>query len=1567
MPVSNHTKGEDAKQNNKRRGRFRLRRVLGALLVVLLLLLIAAVLLHRAIIRAYAPTILNSLAGQFETYYDLELTWDGYSVTGLNDFTIAGVSLKDIPTDTQLLSIDSIRVRSSLFALAIRGRDPVQGVTSVELDNPSITLGRRDGRWNTGKLLEPATGEAFEFPGRLGIVIRDGNIEWLGGDVADGYPLPPSRIAGLQGVYRLSSDGGAGFKLDGTFSGAEMEPSPIEVQGTYDPKLTLIHLNIHAASLDLGLVRPLLAKHFQELGGVADTSVSILVGPPAGELGYSVLGSARVSDGRAVTDFLNISASKVAGDLQFSHESIFTSGLTGTVEGGTVTVRGRVADFSHESLTTDLAIEAENLPASYVRKELPALDFLSLEGSFSGRGEVSTFEDGLEAAVSVHSPAVSVFSVPSALTDFFGWYTHDSFVVRQLDLDTCDGTVKADGVVNLSEEDAGYEFRVTGNGLSSEKLASYFSREFPSSLIPSGAASGDLRIAASGGRPMSIAGLIRGDGIRLPIFAGLPGASATVPVEFLENTLHINGATAIADGATLLADGAYRIGRGFEGKIALTVDDPALLGKVSGAPIQGAFAAACDLTYSPRNGFNFTGDAALTNADFGPISAPSLAARVSFDGKALRVWDISGIIADADIAGELTVPISPDAAGLRSGLFSVRGLNVGPMLAGGYSQAVSTSIDISGDISWQADERALRVDMTVTEDSARLGPNILSTNDKGIDVVIDIPVRNRGKSSLLVSGVLKSAPAASPVYRGRALTPYSERLVREITNLLAGRLAHDTTPATPLLPTISGTVDIQANLTGPCGDLHGTIDATTGNLEVSGVAFASAALHLDGLEGTKWDIGVTADALDAGVFEVTGQIERAPTITESTLMLSAAIRDSGIRTLIGLLGFPGLSQTSGKLSGSGLIEGTLSDPSIDDFRFSLGESEALGIPLKSGEGSFSYDSPMLNVTGLEVNGNDGFRVLGAGAVDVESPSLTDATLVLRVDGLDLQVISGAMGKPFPLAGVASATVQLAQDALGPRILYDAKIESLAFRRGEASLPIGNLTLKAESRPGDAQVNVKSLELNRDGEAIVVFGLAPLKFNDAGADLFDLSVDCENGYSLATPPGFFGPQVAWDGGLGAFHLAFTGSIATPNLSGEINLGFSNIRIYDTAVIRSIAGTMDVRDSVVTASPDRVLVTGDGWQVGLDGKADLNALFKYEISVDSGGNHLLDGVQIASVAVEGGGEGPIPLKGPGFELQLRPGTPDNPPRITAKGRREGIEAVVTGNISVVGGQVDIAKLRFPVPDPNAAPPPSPLSFDLHTNLLAGLRVQDGNMFNLVFEEAQIDVGGNLTYPVVTGNLLAPDGWLDLFGNHFVLTQPLEMKLSSLYPPTDPYVKATGQAHLREVGSPGMLGQDLVVTAVIDGRLSNRTDSLLLTSNPPLSQDQLIAALAYEDVVFRTVGNTLFGDNPLGGGIGDVDFSSMVLPFAASYISRYIRREAGFTDFELSLDRNRNIRIFLEKEVFDNMVMYYTQKFGPDAEDDYLFGARYRWRRRSWVGVELNSDEEITPQVEYIIPLD
>jgi hypothetical protein len=629
---------------------------------------------------------------------------------------------------------------------------------------------------------------------------------------------------------------------------------------------------------------------------------------------------------------------------------------------------------------------------------------------------------------------------------------------------------------------------------------------------------------------------------------------------------------------------------------------------------------------------------------------------------------------------------------------------------------------------------------------------------------------------------------------------------------------------------------------------------------------------------------------------------------------------------------------------------------VDGFVLNVGESEAFGIQITSGQAIFSLSQTSLNLTSLNLEGASGFRALGAGKIDLHSPSLTTANLVLRVDAFDLQVISTATGKDFPVSGTASATVQLTQDAMGPKILYDAGIENLSYLIGAEYIPLGNLSLSAIGRPGAEIIDISEMSLTRDSESILVTGTIPSKFDILDQSGLNLSLDTDTGYTIPVPKIATDAGIGWSGGFGPTHLTLTGGVL--GFSGEIGMDIRDLKYFNETFAQAMSGTIDVQNSVMVFSPDKIGIAGTDWMLGFDGRFDLTKIIPYFIQRSASFGNI-SFVQMT--------QAPIRFAGPGFEFNLVPGTGTDAINVDVAGDRDGINLTASGYVSINGGQVDISRLpAFQESDTSPVDQFIKFLFNIRTSITSNLRVQKGNMLNVIFEQGDLILQGSIFRPVLTGKIIANEGWIDLLGNHFVLVEPLEFTFTSFNSIADPRIKGTAQTQLRNVQSPGSYGEDLVVTASIDGQLSRMLDNLHLSSEPPLSEDSLIAALAYEDVIIRTLGDTLLGNGTMSPGFNNIDITGMSLSYATSYLSRQIREKTGLSDFEISLDERQNLFIYIEKEVFNNVVMYYSQSFGPDQLDNYLFGARYRWRPRSWVGLEINNNEEVTSRVQYIIPL-
>ncbi len=1545
------------------RGGFRFRRVLFALLILILLLLSGAIILHRQLLQAYAPTILNTLVREFRDDYDLELTWDGYRIAGISDFTITGIAVTDLPTGQRLLSCDSLRFRSSLYALAIKGEDPFGAVTSIELDYPVVTLGREDGRWNTGRLLEPREGEKYEFPGRLGLVIRDGIVEWLGGEFADDVPVQRFQIAGIQGNLDLERDGAMGLCLEGMLSGTELEPAPVKMQGVYDPAKELLTITAQVEGMDLRLPGPSLAGyHVEELSGFADAGISLLIGPSAGEDGFSLLGQAAIRDGTIGTDYVKPIVRDVSGDLHFSHKSIFTTGLTANFDDAIINVRGRLADF--DDLSFDIVADSDGIPARTIRGLVPDLEMLPVDGRLSGCIAITGIPEDLDILVQADPSDLSLFAVPFRVNHFLAWYAEDKLTIQRCEIGLFGGTVTADGVVDLATDEPAYSASLAVRDIECGPLIQSVQAAIPRDLTPIGNVSADITLSGSGSGFPEVAGVVESNRCMIPKYPELFPLRITVPVEAVENGFRITGASGTAKGLTVLAEGEVSLDGGFAGTVALTIDEPSLLESLTKLPIEGQLALAGDLTVPASGNAAFSGEAEFMNGVIGSLPAPTISARLSYDGSSLNLSDFSGILGGATISGELAIPLSGDAADDAAGAFEMRGLNIGPLLPEKYASVISTSLDITGEAQYArrsetASHDALIFAISISETAARAGPNIFTTVDGGLEVEISLPLGNLSASSIKLRGPIELRPALAEIYQGRVLTPYSSHLVREITGFLSDGTESDAPADKAPIPPISGTFLLASEIVDPLGDTHGSIDVSSEGFALAGWEFESSEFLLSSDDGTHWGVELSAGSPGGGSFDIEGGIKRGATWPESTLDLTATIEDSGINQAFELLGLSELGRFAGSLSGEGRIGGTLAGPVIDAFHLDLSESEAFGMSLKQGGITFGYDPPILTLSELDLEGKDGFHAFGEGSLDLTNPSIANASLVFRLDDFNLELLSDVVDEKPKIGGVLSGSVMLAQDGLGPKVHYSATINDASWKSGDALVQLGNLFLEAVSRPGEKQMELTRVELAGNGESIMVSGLLPSSYLlPQTADLLDLTITSDTGYSPKIPEGLIAAGIAWDGGLGPVDLKLNGSLVRPMLSGEFNVALTDIRLGELTLIHNLDGVFQVEDSVVIATPENVRASGPGWELGLDGQLNLLEIRGAVVPESWRAPRQSETARISVLPIT---EGPLRIsaeQGLSFDVVLGEGE-DAP----ALALREGILAL-TGKARILGGSIDISNLpEIPIPDEAAGE--GLIVLDLQADLEGNLKVSSGTTFEFNFNSGSLALTGYGSSPLLAGTLVAPDGWLDIAGNHFVLIEPLEMTFSSVYR-FDPHITAIAQANLREVRSPDSFGEELTVNARINGRLTN-IEEVEFTSDPPMSRDEILLALAYEDIAFRTIGGSLFGESFGAPGFQDAEFESLFLPLASSFLSRYIRREAGLLDFEFQLDPKQRLRIYIEGEVLDNLVMYYRRTFGPVTYDTHLWGARYRWRPRSWVGFEVDNDESITPQMQYIIPLD
>lgn len=1588
---------------SEKRSKFHLGRLLLTLLSIFLLIVSLAIFLHRQLLQAYAPAMLDSLAWSMEEFYGLKFEYEGTKVSGLNDFDITGIKLTDITQDSTFFTCTSIRIRSSVFAIMLRGMDPVQAVTAVEIENPVINLGREEGKWNTGTLFEPGEGEPYDFPGILTVTMRNGKFEWLGGELADGVGLRNCWIKNFESELKLTNNSSMGITLDGILGGINVTESGISITGEYNPETYEMKISTSAPELDLSLLSEWLQEYnFNHITGTSNTSATILIGQSAGEDGWSLAGIGELNNGTISYEDYSAFASDLAGPLHFSGKSLFTSGIDGRVGPADINISGRLGDFGDTSY--NLRIDADKIDEWLAGIMYPPLIFMPLQFDLSGTVEINGKTENLRFRASdVHGVCNydgTIFNVE----DLDGWYESKKLTIASALLNFFGGNISAAGTADFNNLPPVYSATASGYGFDVEELQYLVAPQSTGGLMRGGTASFSVSLQNDEtGHPVYY-GIADAGGIYLDGYTQYGSLHVNLPFRGNTDSVAITGISASSAVLSAIGSGTYNFDSGFTGDIAIVSSHDGIL--LSDSPyIAGNFAFAGDLDYSASSGVGLDGEAVISHAYVNSMELPEIATRINLTGDSLTLSEISGVVGGGIVEGDLTFPVSAGSS-LTSGNFKIAGINVGNFLDPPYNEIFATSLDINGNLVYTPDAASggiFTLELLISDDNVMIGPNLLSTGEEPLSASLSIPVRDISSAGMTINGKINSKPTGAALYEGRILTEYSAEVVRRVTELLSGQ-TYDVS-VLPEIPALDGAISIDLSVKNLIAGANGYIELLSDGISIRGWQLKAVTARLESLDGERWTTDLILDSGESGSLSISGEITRAASFRESIIDLNAAISNSGLNQAFQFLGLSEYGKFTGEISGSGSIGGTIGSPTVRGFQLNMSESEAFGISLDQGTLNFGFDSPNLTFESLDLTGKDGFRALGQGSIDLSSPSLTNANFVFRVDNFDLQDTSGFTGTESPVSGSLSAVIQLAHDGLGPKVIYRFDVTSFGINTSGNTFNIGDIHLSAMQRPDSNILEISNIEITNGDESVHAEGQFPFIHTEdvpfiiqflnkepinppieAMNRIMELAVNyrhniriwSDSGYSPDIPPGLFAQGLSWSGGFGPFELNIGGKLIEPTITGDLNINVTDIRLGDLVLANGLSGQLSGTEDSLIAERGNLYFHGPDWRVELEGELDMGFV------QSSLKNILLPalGPQVQPVTTvndEANGDSPtvetviarpllslslpenepITFSGSGYSVKLARSSMGGPPGLflTDKGFQ------IAGALELVSGNLDLSKLpELPKGGSDRTYPF--VDFDFGVYIGGTFRVLNGNLFSFDFTDGNIILMGSDVNPYFLGGISAPSGWLDLFGNHFTLTEPVELRFTQLEP-FNPIVKAGARTIIRNVRSPGFYGEELAVNARIDSRMNNIIDSVQLTSDPDLPQDQIIAALAYEDFLFRTVGGTLLGDSTGGtSGFDSIDFSTVAIPFAASFITKYLRREVGLSDFQLSYDNDNHVRIYIESEVFDNVQMYFYQTFGPDISNDYLWGTRYRFRPRSYFVVELDSNEDVTTKVEYII---
>jgi hypothetical protein len=214
------------------------------------------------------------------------------------------------------------------------------------------------------------------------------------------------------------------------------------------------------------------------------------------------------------------------------------------------------------------------------------------------------------------------------------------------------------------------------------------------------------------------------------------------------------------------------------------------------------------------------------------------------------------------------------------------------------------------------------------------------------------------------------------------------------------------------------------------------------------------------------------------------------------------------------------------------------------------------------------------------------------------------------------------------------------------------------------------------------------------------------------------------------------------------------------------------------------------------------------------------------------------------------------------------------------------------------------------------------------------------------------------MLSGRVLIAQGNLSFLSRTFALLPGAEVTFTPLFG-VNPFLKAEAEAVVTQHPKAQAGSEPLIITAKIEAFLDDIQKGIRFSSNYGYTTDELLAILGYQELFLALEEE----------GISSA-FTSGLYIYPSGLISRYVRDVAGFHRFELTVLPQKSVVIDLEKEVFfDNLLFTYNQTFGEGT--NYIWGTKYRFRRRSYVGFRYENLDSQGRQdwvyfIEYLMPL-
>jgi len=1051
--------------------------------------------------------------------------------------------------------------------LALR-RGVGAGITSVVLEHPLLVISRdARGRWNVADLLRRGAA-----PGDTGfrgeVVVRKGAVVFSDARRLSSRPGPgPSstfsahfdRVSGALDFGRAPF---IGFELDAVNTDGRT-PATLHAVGkvTMGEATLDLDLTTKGAAIDRWGPYVVPLSWLVWGGGTFDSTLHLLVSPWGGARALDYRGVVRVRDGRVVLLPRRTALSDIDGQLAVDNLGVGTAGMTMTVGGSALSVRGTVSSVG--GVAVDLALRSQALDLRTLQSLLFPRAGLRITGRAGGEVRIVGPLDSPRVEGEITRASGSVNGLP--VRDASGRMTYYGGVMIFDHVTAAAAGGRVQGHVRLDLPSGRFFALGSARSVEMSALAAAGGAAGP---VPSGRVSG---VVAAGGDARSMVVQSRGtvgagrlfgepfDGIE----ALLGYDHGRVEIDRLEarrgrGHLHIFGTAGRAGPLDLAASGtdvdlrgiADRLGA--SGLVSGIVDVRARIRGSPSSPVADGVLRARRGSLGPLTFDDARGPFQLTR------SGLSTAGLVLTEGKA-----------QVTARGELrwsrpgAMDLHVDATGWPAArLIEVARL---PIRAAGTVQG---SLHLTGPFREpQVEGTATLVDGQVAGQRVDRTEAAFRWAGRQLDLV-SLQVRTNA-STIAARGAVARTGRIGITFAARDL---------DVTDIAS--IASDTVVAT-------GHLDLRGTLSGTLRSPAVSATAASRDLVLNGQRFSAADGVIHYQRG-RLTLAPLALRQDDGSFVLSGTV---PLRTDTPFDLHVVSQRAPLSTLLGLGRLRSPVAVQGTVSGQLRASGTLTRPrasldvSVSEAR--LGDQSISEAVLQA-----ELADGVVTLRDLRVKPQRG-ELVGAGRIDLRGESEVE----VGGTGLDVDLLRPLLNVRRPLGGTMDATVQLSGTLNDP--IVGLSFSAAAGTVGSAKFD--RLILQAFYRGG--QLNIENGLLQEGRHKVRLAGMVP--FNPARfrfdedrpmALRLDL-VDSDLGAL-----GLVTDRVEQASGPLTGEVAITGTVARPRMQGTVATSGGTVKLRGIApALEQVTG--EVRLSEDTLHTGGITARMGGGEVSLTGSAGI----------------------------------------------------------------------------------------------------------------------------------------------------------------------------------------------------------------------------------------------------------------------------------------------------------------------------------------------------------------------------